>query len=126
SPSRLTTPVDRDYRAPNYGALEPVVLPLNDGRLWMLLRTSAGHLYESYSNDDGKHWTPAAPTHFYSSNSPADLVRLPDGRIALLWNNTQNPPSIDGSEPYTNRDVVHAAISSDDGKTWHGYREIFR
>jgi hypothetical protein len=126
SPSKLTTPVDRVYRAPNYGALEPVIMELSDGRLWMLLRTQAGQLYESYSRDDGLHWTPAAPTRFRSSNSPAELLRLSGGRIVLFWNNCQNPPSIDGSEPYTNRDVVHAALSLDEGKTWGGYREIYR
>ncbi len=126
SPSKLTTPVDRVYRAPNYGALEPTIMPLNNGRLWMLLRSSFGCLYESCSSDDGVHWTPTAATRFRSSNSPADLVRLPDGRLAMFWNNCQNAPSIDGCEPYTNRDVVHAAISNDEGKTWHGYREIYR
>src|SRR5687767_10880095 len=32
----------------NYGAVEPQVFPLRDGRLWMLIRTQAGRLYESY------------------------------------------------------------------------------
>ncbi|MEX0643521.1 MAG: sialidase family protein [Pirellulales bacterium] len=126
SPSNLTVPVDHVYQAPNYGALEPVIAPLDDGRLWMVLRSPNGRLYESFSVDDGTTWESAGPTRFYSSNSPADILRLNDGRLALFWNNTQNAPSIDGSEPYTNRDVVHAAISNDEGRTWYGYREIYR
>jgi BNR repeat protein len=126
SPSTMTVPVDRVYRAPNYGALEPVITPLRDGRLWMIVRSPCGKLYESFSADFGQTWTPAEPTRFYSSNSPADVVRLHDGRLIILWNNCQNAPNIDGAEPYTNRDVLHAAISADDGKTWRGYREIYR
>jgi hypothetical protein len=26
---------------------------------------------------------------------------------------------------FTNRDVIHAAISADDGRTWRGFRELY-
>ena len=126
STSKLTVPVDRLSRAPNYGALEPFVTPLTDGRLWMLIRSAVGRLYQSYSSDDGESWSPAEATQFASSNSPAHVLRLRDGRLVMTWNNCQNPPDIDGCDAYTNRDVLHAAISADDGNTWHGYREVLR
>src|SRR5689334_14169154 len=73
SPPDLTT----------YGADEPAIIQLKDGRVWMLIRTQRGRFYESYSND-GAYWLPALPTKLFSSDSPAGLIRLKDGGILLF------------------------------------------
>lgn len=125
SPARLTSPCRNDYIGSNYGATEPVAVQLRDGRVWMLIRTQTGFLYESFS-PDGVEWSEARPTRFRSSNSPANLLRLPDGRLVVFWNNCENPSRVDGEPVYTTRDALHAAISSDEGRTWKGYREAFR
>ncbi len=44
----------------NY-AIEPTICELNDGRIWMLLRTSIDRLYESFSDDHGASWSIPAP-----------------------------------------------------------------
>jgi len=103
-----------------YGAVEPVVLQLLDGRVWMLIRTQVGRLYESFS-EDGSLWSPPRPTQLVSSDSPVGLVRLPDGRVVLLWNKCQRYPYAHGG-----RHVLHAAVSEDDGQTWIGQREVAR
>ena len=90
----------------------------------MLVRTQTGWLYESFSRD-GVEWSPAAPSRFRSSNSPAGLLRLPAGRIAVFWNNCEPPPRVDGQGVYGGRDALHAAISSDEGRTWRGFREVY-
>ncbi len=102
-----------------YGAVEPVILELDD-HIWMLIRTQLGRFYESYSVD-GEMWSNPKPTSIVSSDSPAGLVRLSDGRIVLLWNNCLRHPYA-----YGGRQVLHGAISEDGGKTWIGYREIAR
>jgi hypothetical protein len=116
--SNLRVPVPDIISA--YGAVEPVILPLKDGRLWMLIRTQQGRFWESFSID-GAAWSPPEPSTITSSDSPAGLVRLDDGRIVLLWNNCQRYPYAFGG-----RQVLHAAISDDEGKTWRGYREVAR
>jgi len=122
----LASPTHEGYNGNNYGAVEPTVTMLNDGKAWMLIRTQAGVLYESFSHD-GAAWTPAAPTRFYSSNSPAGVERLDDGRLLLMWNNTQMPARLGPKQMlYAGRDTLHAAISDDDGATWRGFREIYR
>lgn len=125
SSAKVTAPCYEGYNGSNYGACEPTILQLADGRVWMLIRTQTGWLYESFS-PDGAEWSEPIPSRFRSSNSPGWLVRLPDKRIVLLWNNCENTSRINGQGVYTNRDALHAAISADEGKTWHGYREICR
>jgi hypothetical protein len=103
------------------GAVEPVVLQLKDGRVWMLIRTQMGRFYESFSVDDGKTWSAALPTSLIASDAPAGLVRLSDGRIVMILNRSLRFPYA-----YGGRHMLHAAISDDDGRTWHAYREVVR
>jgi len=104
----------------SYGAVEPVVLQLQDDRVWMLIRTQRGRFYESFS-EDGIVWSEPQPTRLLSSDSPAGLVRLKDGRIVLFWNNCLRFPYAHGG-----RHVLHTAISEDEGQTWRGVREVAR
>jgi hypothetical protein len=122
SPDRLKV----ELKTPNvtrYGAIEPVLLPLRDGRIWMLVRDRQGRLLESFSSTRGERWTELVRSRFVSSDSPAELRRLRDGRIVLLSNPCQN-----WSDPRSyamgGREVLVAAISSDEGRTWSGFREI--
>ncbi len=117
APADLRVPVPNLF---TYGAVEPVVIELKDGRVWMLIRTQMGHLYESFSKD-GVAWSQPRPTRLISSDSPVGLVRLTDGRIILLWNCCLRFPYA-----YGGRHVLHAAISEDEGRTWRGYREVYR
>lgn len=103
-----------------YGGCEPVVVERAEGRLWMLIRTQLGRFYESESAD-GATWTRPRPSPLLSSDSPAGLVRLTDGRLVLLWNKCLRFPYAHGG-----RHVLHAAVSADDGATWVGHREVAR
>lgn len=125
SPAKLTAPVPSDYNGSNYGAIEPTILELKDGRVWMLMRTQTGFLYESFSND-GANWSEARPSRFRASTGPAFLLRLPDDRIALFWNHCELSVRVNSEGVYGGRDVLHAAISEDEGRNWRGFREVYR
>ena len=125
SRSQLTSPCYEGYNGSNYGACEPSIIELRDGRVYMLMRTQAGFLYESWSRDAAE-WSEAVPSRFYSSSSPPGLLRLRDGRVALFWNNCQKPPRVEREGVYSGRDALHAAISDDEGRTWRGFREVYR
>jgi len=126
SDADLTAPCYANFNGNNYGADEPAILELKDGRLWMLMRTQTGFLYESCSEDKGTTWTDARPSRFHCSTSPPMLARLSDGRIIVLWNNYEMPPRHKGAGVYGGRDALHAAISEDEGKTWRGFRAVYR
>lgn len=123
---RSPDPLRLELKTPNvtrYGAVEPTVLELRDGRIWMLVRDRQGRLWQSFSGDGGLHWRALEKSPFISSDSPAHLLRLRDGRILLFTNACQfweNPRSY----AMGGREVLHAAISADEGRTWRGFREI--
>ena len=119
---------------------EPVVAEYADGRLHALLRCSHDEHYESFSEDGGETWSTPEPSRFYAVATMPGLYRLSGDRMLAVWNNTVPLPEADhrtqygGDDPdiingvwedvFTNRDALHAAISSDGGKTWQGFREI--
>lgn len=111
------------------GCVEPAILQLKDGRIWMLMRTSNDRLWECFSSDFGQTWTEPVPSRFKAgNNSSVSVRRLNNGDIAVFWNNTQiTPPSVtDDQWSFTNRDIFSVAISSDEGLTWRGFREVWR
>ncbi|MCK5367724.1 MAG: exo-alpha-sialidase, partial [Cyclobacteriaceae bacterium] len=118
SESQLVAPVFENYNGNNYGAVEPNLVQLSDDRIWMLCRTQTGWLYQSTSIDEGESWSEAEPSAFHSSNSPADLLKLPNGRIVATWCNTGDTDLKTFGKIYTNREVLHMAISDDDGNSW--------
>lgn len=102
------------------GMLEPGVIQLKDGRVWLLIRTQLGRFFESFS-PDGSTWSPPQPTQILSSDSPGNLIRLKTGQIVMVWNNCLRFSYANGG-----RHVLHAAISEDEGKSWRGFREVAR
>jgi len=122
SDNAITIAVDGS-KATRYGGVEPSIIELRDGKIWMLIRTTKGNLYASYSNDSGQSWQSPQRTHFISSDSPADLLRLSDDRLVLLWSANQRWDDA-GSYAMGGREVLHGAISNDDGRTWKGFREV--
>ena len=129
APAHKPGGVHKGYRW-NHGAVEPTVIELDDGRIWMLARTAQDQHYESYSEDGGETWSEMRPSRFYGTITMPTMKRLEDGRLLFIWNNTTPLPEKEGAtgngeDVFTNRDVLHAAISEDDGNTWKGFREIY-
>ena len=111
------------------GAIEPTLVELEDGRLWMLIRTNLDYFWEAYSDDKGRSWRVLRPTVIDASSAPAYLLRLASGRLVMVWNRLR---SADGAtcprrggdcqlgEPVASwyREELSLAFSADDGRTW--------
>lgn len=93
------------------GAIEGTVVELEDGRLWLLMRSAHGHFYESYSSDHGLTWSDQAPSAIESTSAPGKIKRLNSGRLALFWNPIP-------SEGYKTREELCLILSEDEGKSW--------
>ena len=71
----------------NHGAVEPSVVELKDGRLWMLIRNAQDNLYESFSENRGETWSTPVPSRFYGTITMPTIQRLKNGSLLLIWNN---------------------------------------
>ncbi|MFB3902394.1 MAG: sialidase family protein [Acidobacteriota bacterium] len=111
-----------DYGAGGiYSAQEPAVAELADGRLVMLFRTSLGHVYRSYSKDQGKTWLEAEPTALIGPPAAVSLRRIPGTNDLLaVWNQLSRFEVMQGL--YRHR--LSCAISSDGGLTWRNFKNL--
>lgn len=102
------------------GLQEPGVLELSPGCLWGWARTDLGCQYETFSVDNGRHWTPPTPSMFTSPCSPMSVRRTPAGEILAVWNPVPNyngrvnplPRWNDGRTPFV------CALSRDNGQSF--------
>jgi hypothetical protein len=115
SKSKLISPCYAGFNGSNEGACEPAIEPLRDGRVWMLMRTQAGFLYESHSSDDGTTWKNAVASRFHTSTGPPNILRHSNGWLVVAWNNCEMPPRQEGVGVYGGRDALHIAVSEDEG-----------
>ena len=98
-------------RFPNTGswAVEAAVAERKEGSLLMVLRSRAGWIYRSVSNDRGRTWSEPAQTQFSNPDSKIGLYALADGNLVLLWND---------SRVLGTRYPLIASMSADGGDTW--------
>ncbi len=90
---------------------EADLLALPSGRVLAVIRGGGKeNLYQSYSDDGGKNWSPVQPTGI--AGSPANLLRLRNGNILCVYRCGGYPAGYRG------------VFSRDDGQTWDVENEI--
>jgi predicted neuraminidase len=92
------------------GVIQPTLWESAPGKVHMLLRSSAGVICRSDSEDNGKTWSPVRKTILPNPNSGIDLVKSESGTLALIY----NPAGGNWGE----RHPLSVGLSNDNGNTW--------
>lgn len=93
-------------------AIQPTILFHPEGKLQILCRNGKGKIAQSWSEDDGKTWTPLESTVLLNPDSGIDAVNLKDGRMLLVYNHTRR-----------GRSPINVAVTKD-GQTWEAALEL--
>jgi len=88
------------------GAIQPSVLMHRDGRLQAVGRTRSGHVFETWSTDQGRNWSPLSLLDLPNPNAGTDAITLSDGRQLIVYNHTAQ-----------GRSPLNVALS-EDGRSW--------
>jgi len=108
-----------------YAAQEPGVVELSDGGVLLWIRTNAGCQFMSRSADRGETWSAPQPSWLRSPTAPASIKRLPTGDLLAVWNNHEGRFDLKRKGGWNGkRTPLSAALSSDDGLTWRGAKDI--
>ena len=94
------------------GVIQPTILRHPDGKLEMLCRSRQNSIYQTWSDDNGLHWSKLEKTSLPNPNSGIDAVSLADGNFILVYN-----PLLHGAEWFNGRNVLNVAVSND-GINW--------
>ena len=88
------------------GAIQPSLLFHPGDRLQAVGRTRQGKIFETWSADQGRTWSPLALTTLPNPSAGIDAVTLRDGRQLIVYNHTA-----------TGRSPLNVAVSTD-GRAW--------
>lgn len=100
------------------------VLNLGGGKVLLMTRMPEGHLWASWSEDDGKSWSAPQPTPLVQPDAPPMIELLSDGKtIVCLHHNRHHDLAYTGLSSHNevlmkDRTEVWVSLSSDGGKTW--------
>lgn len=102
------------------GLLESTAVQLKDGHIAMLMRAEyGGFLWRTESADQGRTWSEAWQTDIPNPTSLPALIRLADGRIALIHNATGG---VVGQRAA--RDPLSIWLSNDEMASWYTKADV--
>jgi len=102
------------------GCLQPSVVELSKDHLIAYMRRGGGYdprtdgyIVRSESHDGGKTWSPGVDSQFPNPNAAIDFIRLRNGHLLMVYNDSMNE-----------RTPLTVSISTDNDKTWPIKRNI--
>lgn len=98
------------YRGRNVGLIQPTLWESSRGRVHCFMRSNAGAIYISNSDDFGKSWSKPKRTRLPNNNSGIDCVKDDKNRLWLIY----NPVDVNWGIRYP----LLLACSEDNGKSF--------
>lgn len=98
----------------SHGIIQPSLVDFGGRHIRLYARSTndIGRICRADSFDDGLSWSAAERTELPNPNSGIDVVRLRDGRLVMVYNNST-----------TARTPLTLAVSAD-GERWTNFREL--
>lgn len=95
-------------------AIQPSILFHGNGKLQQIGRTRNRHLFTTWSEDNGKTWSPLELLNMPNNSSGTDAVTMENGKHVLIYNHVW--PNENMNKSY--RSPLNIAVS-DDGINWN-------
>lgn len=110
----LSLAVRPSERGKPYGIIQPSLIDMGHRHIRLYARSTEtiGKICQSESFDNGLVWSSAKATPLANPNSGIDAVRLRDGRLVMVYNNTTS-----------GRTPLNIAVSAD-GDEWHNFYNL--
>jgi predicted neuraminidase len=97
------------------GCVHMNIVPASGGKLLAFFRSRwADHVYTTHSVDGGLTWSVPVPTELPNNNSSIQTIRLQDGRLAMIFNNSS---ALDATE---RRASLYDELDDDGGSSSEG------
>jgi predicted neuraminidase len=93
--------------ASHFGAIQPTIFVHRTNEIQILCRTKQGRVTESWSDDEGRTWSPMQRTILPNPNSAIDGLVLKDKRALLVYNHSTD-----------DRGLLNVSTSPD-GRHWN-------
>lgn len=100
------------------GVIQPALWESEPGKVHMLLRSSAGVICRSDSEDFGCTWSAVYPTKLPNPNSGIDITKLDNNTLVLIFN--------PDNKNWGSRSPISLAVSKDNGEHWDPIIELDR
>lgn len=95
-----------------FGVIQPSILRYSPAKLQLLARSRQNRVVQTWSEDDGKTWSPLTVTNLPNPNSGTDASTLKNGMQLLVYN-----PRLRGKNWDNGRNKLVVAVSQD-GLNW--------
>ncbi|MBM4386365.1 MAG: exo-alpha-sialidase, partial [Deltaproteobacteria bacterium] len=104
-----------EYFLDHTGQIQPSLILLEDGIVAAITRDGlqTNRIKRMTSSDNGYTWTPSVPLGLPNSGTSVDWVRLMDGSVVVVFNNSPD-----------SRFPLSAALSHDGGETFSAIRDV--
>lgn len=103
-----------DKLIPLFGNIQPSLIEKENGSVMAFLRPkNFKRVLISRSTDGGLTWSKTKKTRIKNPQSGIDAVKLKNGKILLVFNNSEE-----------NRSVLNVALSDDEARTWKHVKRL--
>lgn len=113
------------WHAKGFGRMdEGRPLALAGDSVFLMTRTPEGHLWSTYSGDDGKTWSELKPTPLVQPDAPPMLYKLSDNKTLIAFHHNRhhdlNYTGLSGTkkEIMMDRSELWFSLSYDNGHSW--------